>query len=358
VRGNYLNFLPLPHDTCPFPPFLFSFLFFTAPLSVQYFFYPYRKPAMNSPRKHFLLGTGAALASVAIWGAMPVCLRYLKDFISSPWTMNFYRYGFAGSMYLVVLACYRQKGKLSWALYRKSLFPTAVNIGGQILWAMLPYYMESSLIGIYIRSSLIFGIIYSFFFFEDERRLIRKPLFWVGTLVTLGSFLGMSLSTLKSGAGAGLTALAMVTVCSMIWGLYPVAVKHSMKDVDPKLAFGLICSNTALVLIIAGALRGNPSEIITLDALKLTVLFGSAFFGIATAHLIYYYAIRTIGVVRAGNINMITPFYTILLAWVFLTEAVTPAKILYGSGIVLGVLIAGMVKQPSQPAVERVEGRE
>ena len=65
---------------------------------------------MNKNKHIILLGTMASLITVACWGAMPVFLRYLKDHIDSPWTMNMYRYGFAGFLYLFVLYYYHRKG--------------------------------------------------------------------------------------------------------------------------------------------------------------------------------------------------------------------------------------------------------
>ncbi len=345
----YIIFFSHQLTVAPAFSFLFLLLSITAFCTITIFTLT-GMPEMTSPRKHFLLGTGAALTAVAMWGSVPVFLGYLKDHISNAWTMNFYRYGFAGLLYVPVLIHYRRKKVLTRNIFKKSLFPSAVNICAQIIWPMLPYYMESGLIGVFIRSSVIWGILFSFIFFRDERQLIRAPLFWAGTMITIGAFLAMSFSTLDLTSVTGITGIILVIICSMFWGLYPVSVKYSMKGVPPLLSFGLICVNTASILVISGCFLGDPGEITVIGTVPAVILFVSALLGIALAHLVYYYAIEAIGVVRAGNINMIAPFYTVVLARLVLGEEITGAKLIFGSGIILGVLIVGMIKPVPRPA--------
>ncbi|MFC1479781.1 DMT family transporter [Planctomycetota bacterium] len=297
-------------------------------------------------KKHssqFYIGAGAAFFAMACWGTVPVFMKYLTGYMDS-WTMNMYRYGVAASLYIPFLAYYWKKGLLTRRLFVLSLYPTSVNIIGQILWAVSPYYLDPGLMGIFIKTSVIWSTASSFLFFKDERPLMKIPGFWIGTLLTFGSFIGMSVTELNLSEKASVTGLIVILTCSVFWGLYPVAVKMTLKKTNPMLSFGLICINTSVVLIILGCLKGEPGVITDIPLKAVSILIVSAIIGIALSHIAYYIALNAIGVVASTNITMATPLYTLILASIFLNVDITSGKIIFGAGIIAGVFLVTFIR--------------
>lgn len=260
------------------------------------------------------------------------------------WTMNMYRYGIAACIYIPLLVYFRRKNILTRRIFLLSLFPSAVNSIAQILWAMSAYYLESGFIGIFIQTSVIWSTAASFLFFRDERPLMKIPAFWAGTLLTFGSFIGLSATELDITDTASLTGLAVILPCAVFWGLYPVSVKMTLKKTDSRLSFGLICVNTAAVLTVSGCIMGEPAAVTALSAKNAAILVVSALVGISFSHVCYYHALKSIGVVTSTNITMATPFYTLILASVFLQEKITSGKFLFGLGIITGVFLVGFIR--------------
>jgi drug/metabolite transporter (DMT)-like permease len=270
-------------------------------------------------------------------------MKYFSGFMD-PWTMNMYRYGTAALCYIPFLVYFKRKGLLTRRIFILSLFPTVVNSIAQVLWAMSVFYLESGFIAMFIQTSVIWSTAASFLFFKDERPLMKIPGFWIGTLLTFGSFIGLSVTELDLAKSSSVTGLIIILACSIFWGLYPVSVKMNMKGVDSRLSFGLICTNTAAVLIVGGCLKGNPGIIMSLSAKTFSLLILSAVAGIAVSHVAYYHALTSIGVVVTINITMATPFYTLVLSSIFLKEKITLAKLLFGLGIIAGIFLITFVR--------------
>lgn len=308
---------------------------------------------MDAARKRFTAGSSAALAAMACWGIVPLFMKYLTAFMDA-WTMNMYRYAVAALIYLPFIIHFGRCGRLTRRLFIASLFPTIINVLGQILWAMSPYYLKPGLIGIFIKTSIIWSTAGSLVFFADERPLARRFGFWIGILLSAACVVAMSAAALDHGRGGPgemtVTGLAVILVCAVFWGLYPVSVKLAFPDTDPRLSFGLICVNTAVILAAAGMIMGRPAVIIGLDVKAVAILVSSAVIGIALSHLTYCYALNTIGVIMATNINMITPFYTLILSGLIFGEIITPAKLIFGTGIIAGAVILTIARR-KLPAV-------
>jgi drug/metabolite transporter (DMT)-like permease len=308
---------------------------------------------MNKENKSlFLLGATAACFSVACWGTVPVFMKYLTGHMDA-WTMNMYRYSMAAAVYIPFLVYYRIKGDLTGRLFLLTLFPTAVNTIGQILWAESIYHLKAGMVGIFIKTSIIWAALFSFIVFKDERPLLRKPVFWIGLMVSFCSFVGISLTSLDFSQKAALTGLGVILPCSLFWGLYPVSVKMALKDTKPVLSFGLICINSSILLTVLGLIKGTSVDITEFSGKTLIILAVSAFVGIALSHITYYYALNTVGVVTATNFTMVTPFFTLILSNRIFNEELSPGKIIFGIGIIAGVFAVTLTRSRIQPSEQR-----
>jgi drug/metabolite transporter (DMT)-like permease len=303
---------------------------------------------MDAQRKEFALGTSAAVFAMVCWGTVPLFMKYLTVPFKDPWTMNMFRYEVAALLYIPFVIHFTRTGVLTRRLLLKSLFPTIINILGQILWAMAPFHMLPGLMSIFIKTSIIWSTLASLLFFVDERPLVRKIGFWVGVAITVASIAALSVVQLNPEAKAAeitFTGLTIILACAVFWGLYPVSIKMTFKDTDPRAAFGLLCVNTAAVLIVLGLLKGEPGLLLELPAKPIIIMILSALVGIALSHLTYCFALNTIGVIVATNITMLTPIYTLTLSKIFFGEEISAAKVIFGLILIGGVALITLVRQ-------------
>ncbi|MFH1707057.1 MAG: DMT family transporter [Planctomycetota bacterium] len=308
---------------------------------------------MSRPWHALFGGTGAALFATLCWATVPSFMKDLSRHMGA-WDMNAYRYATAALMYLPFLVWFHRRGMLTVRLFLLSIFPAAVNVVAQVLWAMATYEMEAGLLGIYIKTSLVWSTAFSFLCFADERPLMRRPWFWIGSVITAGSVAGLYAVQPPTGAGT-VTGLTIILACALFWGLYPISLKLTLKDTDPRLAFGLICVNTAAALAVLGAIWGTPAVIMDLSPATLGILVASAVVGIAVSHLSYCYALNTIGVIASTNITMVTPFITLMLAWVWQGEPITAAKAIFGLAIIANVAVITATQRRTIPAVPQAD---
>jgi len=242
--------------------------------------------------------------------------------------------GHRSLLYLpLVMAVVRRHGFTRFWLL--ALIPTSVNALGQSLWAWAPFYLDANTMSFIGRTSVIWAILGAFVLFPDERRLARRGLFWAGTIFSLGGFLLMSWSGLKTAGGSSLFGITIMLVCAMCWGLYGVAVRAVIRDQHPLFVFGVIGGYTSLVIIVLAPL-GEPSDLLHLSPWPWAILLLSSFLGIAVAHGLYYAAIQRIGVAISTLTLMMAPFVTVLFAAIFLRET-------FGLGQWIGgvILVAG-----------------
>ncbi len=308
-------------------------------------------------RNTFSGGHLAILATVVIWSTPSLFQFYLIRYYE-PWSQNFYRYlvAFLAVLPFVLLRFRRDGPQLDRTVFWACLIPSLPNVIHQITQTVALYHMGPGVYAIFGRSSVIFTALLALIFFPEERGIIRQWQFQLGTAFGLVGAVGVV--RFQEGWRAGhvpLGGFAIAFIASFCWALYSVLVKRPSARLGPIRSFGVISFITSLLLLPLTVAFGKIDTPLRVDAGVNLILIVSAVTCICLAHVLYYVAIRKVGVALSQTLQLICPAGALGLSALFFGERLTSAQ-LWSAGLLLfGAYLAMRVKPPADPsALEEV----
>ncbi|MCD4700098.1 MAG: DMT family transporter [Phycisphaerae bacterium] len=327
---------------------------------------------MRPSEKETTIATFSVACSAFTYGSVPIFLRFFTDYLDA-WTVNAVRYSVAALLLLpfVLILLRRPEVKKHAAvrlsssksgdgyksIWRAAMVPSVINIIGQVLWALSPYYkVEAATMGFTTKSSFLFTVLFGFMLIPKERLLGKKPLFFVGAAVCVGGLAIMFLQKMLTEDGSSLTGMGILVATAAFWGAYAVSVRLYLGGYPLRLSFGVVSLYTAGALVVLMLIFGDYSALGGLgdETVKvLLLLAASAVIGMVFSHLLYYRGIHGLGPVTSNGILMATPFLTYMGAWIFLDEKMTWIQMLGGFVIVGG----GILLVRSKSRIERRKAR-
>ncbi|MDP9099678.1 MAG: DMT family transporter [Verrucomicrobiota bacterium] len=308
-------------------------------------------------RNTFSGGHLAILATVVIWSTPSLFQFYLIRYYE-PWSQNFYRYfvAFLAVLPFVLLRFRRDGLQLDRTVFLACLIPSLPNVIHQITQTVALYHIGPGVYAIFGRSSVIFTALLALIFFPEERGIIRQWQFQLGTALGLVGAVGVV--CFQEGWRAGhvpLGGFAIAFIASFCWALYSVLVKRPSARLGPIRSFGVISFITSLLLLPLTVAFGKIDTPLRVDAGVNLILIVSAVTCISLAHVLYYVAIRKVGVALSQTLQLICPAGALGLSAFFSGERLTAAQ-LWSAGLLLfGAYLAMRVKPPADPsALEEV----
>ena len=115
-----------------------------------------------------------------------------------------------------------------------------------------------------------------------------------------------------------------------IWGATPAATKYAVAEIE---AFAVGMLRTALAGLAV-------APVILLLRLAWTATGWLALFSSLLAYVAWYWALAGGGVARISTLQFLQPAVTLILAIILFAEAMTPALLLSGAAILIGVAMA------------------
>jgi drug/metabolite transporter (DMT)-like permease len=303
-------------------------------------------------QKRFSAGYLAVFATVIIWSTPSLFQFYLIPYYE-PWSQNFYRYlvAFLAVLPFVLLRFRRGGPRLDASVFFACLIPSLPNVVHQITQTVALYHMGPGVYAIFGRSSVIFTALLALIFFPEERAIIRQWQFQVGTVLGLIGAVGVVRFQQGWQTGAvPLRGFAIAFTASFCWALYSVLVKRPSARLGPIRSFGVISFITSALLLPLTILFGKIETPLRVDAKVSLVLIISAVTCISLAHVLYYVAIRKVGVALSQTLQLICPAGAMALSAYFFGERLTHAQ-LWSAGLLLfGAFLAMRVKPAVEPA--------
>lgn len=308
--------------------------------------------------KHSNLSKGyaAVFATVVIW-SVPSLFQYYLNRYYDPWAQNFYRYAVA-CVAVAPFVFYRiRRGgpKIDMRAVWLCLIPCLPNVVHQVTQVMALFYMGPGVYAIFTRSSVIFTALLVLAFFPDERHIIRQWQFQVGTFLGLVGAFGViwfqagGLTTASPSAGGhdthiALPGLLIAFTATFCWALYGVLVKRPAAELGSIRSFGLISFITSALLLPLTIAFGRIGTPLHAGAHVNLMLIISAVICITLAHVLYYVAIREIGVALAQTLQLLCPAGALALsAWIF-GERLTSPQLWSAAVLLLGAFLAMRTK--------------
>lgn len=272
-------------------------------------------PAASMRRGH---GALAFILVILTWASMPLFLKHFTHFLDG-WTVNGLRYSIAVLMWLPYLLYYVRRGSLNPRIFRDAMIPAGCHAFGQICWGLSPYYNDASVMHFIGRSTFLFMIVFGFLLLHEERKLIARPVFWLGVAGTVAGVLLMY----RGGAAYGNTSplgVLLLLGAGAGWAAYGVTVKKFMGRHGARISFAVISLYTAPVLIAIMFLFGDWTLIARLTLPTWGWLVLSAITGIAMAHVLLYVVLKQYGPIVTDGVFQLIPFITVFGAYLLFGE--------------------------------------
>jgi drug/metabolite transporter (DMT)-like permease len=291
-------------------------------------------------------GYAAVFATVLIWSTPSLFMYYLNRYYD-PWAQNFYRY-FVACLAVAPLLIYRtRRGAplLDWQAVTMCLVPCLPNVVHQVTQVVALFYMGPGVYTIFTRASVIFTALLALAFFPEERRIIRQWQFQVGTLLGLiGAFGVVWFQPGRETEHMKLPGLFIAFTATFCWALYGVLIKRPSTQLGPIRSFWLVSLITSILLLPLTFAFGKIGAPLHAGAQVNLVLIVSAVTCITLAHVLYYVAIREIGVALAQTLQLLCPALALgLSAWIY-GERLTHTQLWSAAILLLGAFLAMRVK--------------
>jgi drug/metabolite transporter (DMT)-like permease len=291
-------------------------------------------------------GYAAVLATVLIWST-PSLFQYYLNRYYDPWAQNFYRYVVA-CLAIAPLLIYRiQRGapRLNWRAVIICFVPCLPNVVHQITQVMALFYMGPGVYTIFTRASVIFTALLALAFFPEERRVIRQWQFQLGTLLGLiGAFGVVWFQPGWKSGHIALPGLFIAFTATFCWALYGILVKRPSRELGSIRSFGVISLITSVLLLPLTFAFGKIGAPLHAGSHVNLILIISAVSCITLAHVLYYVAIREIGVALAQSLQLLCPAGAMgLSAWIY-GERLTHAQIWSAAILLIGAFLAMRVR--------------
>ena len=282
-------------------------------------------------RKHFTIL--AVVSMVVCWASVPLFLKHFTANLDA-WTVNAVRYGVASVLLLpFAISCCRHPvaGRNIW---RDALVPAAVNTLGQVGWALIPYYLDASVMGFGIRSSFLFAVMAGLWLLPEERALMRSPLYLSGAGICVTGMVMLFAGVTR--AHGSVVGYVILLATSAVWGFYGVCVRKFMHGYSSRHAFSVICLYTAVILAVLMAACGHGQVLASCPPGLWLTLAVSAVIGIVVPHILMYTVVRRFGPLIEAGSELTTPFLTFAGAALLFGERLTSAQWVGGIGVICG----------------------
>src|SRR5216110_455795 len=291
-------------------------------------------------------GYAAVFATILIWST-PSLFQYYLNRYYDPWAQNFYRYLVAGvSIAPLLIYGMRHRGlSIHWRAVTICILPCLPNVVHQVTQVMALFYVGPGVYTIFTRTSVIFTALLALVFFPEERHVIRQWQFQLGTGLGLSGAFGVVWFQpgWKSGhiAVPGLFIAFTATFC---WAPYGVLIKRPSAQLGSIRSFGIVSFITSALLFPLTLAFGKIGTPIHAGAQANLILVISAVTCITLAHVLYYVAIREIGVALSQSLQLLCPAIAMALsAWIF-HERLTQTQLWSAAVLLLGAFLAMRVK--------------
>ena len=300
---------------------------------------------MDKRARRLSRGYGAVFATIGIWSLPSLFQFYLNRFYD-PWSQNFYRYAVACLAIIpFVLFQFGRGPKIDIRAVALCLVPCLPNVVHQITQVVALFYMGPGVYAIFIRSSVIFSALLALALFPEERDVIRQWQFQAGTLLGLaGAFGVIWYQPNGQDQHIALPGLFVAFTASFCWALYATLIKRPSARLGSIRSFGVVSVITSTLLLPLALAFGKIATPLHVSANVNSILIISAVTCITLAHVLYYVAIREIGVALAQSLQLLSPLVALGLSGIIFHERLTLPQLISAAILLIGAFLAMQTK--------------
>ncbi|PYK31354.1 MAG: hypothetical protein DME58_07575, partial [Verrucomicrobia bacterium] len=209
------------------------------------------------------------------------------------------------------------------------------------------FYIGPGVYTIFTRASVIFTALLALAFFPEERVVIRQWQFQIGTLLGLIGAFGVIWFQANANSHeqhVALPGLFIAFTATCCWALYGVLIKRPSAELGSIRSFGLVSFITSAMLFPLTLAFGKIGTPLHTGVQANLILIISAVTCITLAHILYYVAIREIGVALSQSLQLLCPGIAMALsAWLY-AERLTHAQLWCAGILLIGAFLAMRAK--------------
>jgi len=301
-----------------------------------------------SPRTKAVLALAGATFA---WSFPLIFVKYLSAYLDG-WTQNAYRYFFAMVFLLVWIR--RRRGGFgisSGKQFAAFIIPAIPCVIFQSFFVFSMYFKEfyPGQGAILQKTIAIFGALFGFIFFPEERRHILSFLYLGGLAAAVLGSVGIVLSDPNRSREVYYLGAIFAVAATAFWGLYSVSMKKLMRGVHPVPAFGLVSVWLTVFFFALSVGMGSPGDILHVPLRVLLAVVGSGIVCIGLGHTLFFYSVRELGVAVPAAVQLVTGITTPLFSFFIYGETLTGVQMIWGAVLIVGAfatLRSGMVPGP------------
>ena len=296
--------------------------------------------------KQHNVGYLAVFATVAIWSTPSLFQFYLNSFYDV-WAQNFYRYSVACLAIVPFMFYGMRRGgpRLDLRAFLLCLIPCLPNVVHQVTQVVSLFYMGPGVYAIFNRSSVIMTVLLALAFFPEERFVIRQWQFQAGTALGVAGAAGVIwFQEGQEGGHIALKGVLIAFTATFCWALYGVLVKRPSARYGSIRTFGLVSFITSTMLLPLTWAFGNLATPAHVTWQVNSILIVSAISCISVAHVLYYVAIRELGVALAQTLQLLCPAGAMVLSYFAFGERLTVAQLISAAVLLFGAFLAMQTK--------------
>jgi len=297
-----------------------------------------------SDRKFDTSATFACIGTLLFWSGGPIFIEFLTGPLDS-WSQNMLRYLAACLFWLPFLLLSVKKKQHDKRIWWRALLPAVPNIVFQSLWAGAFYYIDPAFMVLLTKSTIIWIVGFSLFFFVDERTLAKSKRFWLSVGFSIIGVVGVVLFKENFSSRGTITGIAMALLCSAMWAVYTISVKVAFKDVDSRNGFSVISIYTTVGLFVLALIFGKPQDCLKMSLWPWVCVVVSGVTAIGLGHVLYYAAIKRIGATIPALVILAQPFAVFVMSKVFFGESLNAAQWFFGVVLLAGAALAIWAQQ-------------
>jgi drug/metabolite transporter (DMT)-like permease len=293
-------------------------------------------------------GYSAIFATVFIWSLPSLFMYYLNRYYD-PWAQNFYRYSVACIAITPFVFYQIRRGgpRIDLRAVKLCLLPCLPNVIHQVTQVVALFYIGPGVYTIFTRASVIFTALLALAFFPEERFVVRQWQFQFGTLLGLiGAFgvIWFQANSRSHEQHIALPGLFVAFTATFCWALYGVLIKRPSAELGSIRSFGLVSFITSALLLPLTIVFGKIGTPLHAGTQANLILIISAVTCITLAHVLYYVAIREIGVSLSQSFQLLCPAIAMALSVRIYGERLTHAQLWSAAILLVGAFLAMRTK--------------
>lgn len=270
-----------------------------------------------------------------MWAANFIVVKAANQQIP-PLTFAFLRFSLAASVLLLGLRWREGSIRMPWSQLRPILALGAVGFGVyQVLWATALQGIPAGTSAFLIAATPVMTVFIAVLAGSDvmtRAKLAGGLVSFGGVAIVVAGGVGLALD---SSIGGDLLTIG----AALCWAIYasfgaPVLQRHS-----PLRTTAWAMVGGAALLAVPGLLQAGGGHWDAVQPGAWAGLLYSALIPAGIANVVVFHAIRLVGPTRITAFQFLVPFIAVLIAALFLGEAIRPEQLLGGAVIVLGVAI-------------------